>query len=332
MIPSGKISYIKGNFSGRYRGDLMQNQLYDGVQKSYSVHIHPNSEVSDVQFIDDYTNTIKNTASVRLQHLDEVNLLFDQSKLTNAIDSKEKVYNVVITNFKISESGKDSHKTHGVISGTFYGTVDPTETISNAEIPTDDFPLNQNIDRENVSTNRKNVDTAFSSNKSSNWFFNLFGLGFGTWKLGGCFFRLLQIIGLLFLLSFLLRWCNSFHLPSPLPPTAVDSLSQDNKTTMLLEGNSTTITVNDWNKPDNDRITVKINDVVVAQNMPITIAPKTLEINNLHKGNNSLTIIPTNFGLGAVTATVEIGDIKNTFRFQCTIKRGEVVHKNLYVK
>ena len=332
MIPSDKTSHIKGNFRGSFRGSLIQNHLYDGIQKSYSVDILPNSEVSDVELIDEYNETTKNLESIRLPQLDEVNILFDKSKLNHAIDSKEKVYNAVITNFKISESGKDSNKTYGVISGTFYGTIDPTQPISSTHVKTDDFQLNETTSDRNITTPYTNVGSDLSFNKSTNWFSNIFSFGFGSWKLAGCFFRLLQIVGLLFLLSFLLRWCNSLHLPSPPPYPVLDSLSQDNKETMLLEDTGATITVNDWNRPDNDRITMKVNDVVVAKNMLITKNPQTLEINNLHKGNNSLLIIPTSFGLGAVTATVEIGDMKNTFRFKCTLKSGEVVRKNLYVK
>lgn len=322
MIPVDKTSYIRGNFKGRYHGALILEQPIDNNQKSYNVDIHPNSEVSNVEFVEDYHTLTKNSESVRIPNLDEVNVLFDKSKLTHAVDSKEKIHHVIITDFKIVESGKDSNKTHGILTGTFFGTLYP-----NNSVPVEnDFSVVNNP----VTPSNPTLTSNSYSNKFSSWYSNLFG--FGSWKLGGCLFRLLQLLGLVFLLSLLLRWCNNFHLPMPLPRTTLDSLSQDNKETMLLENQSATITVNDWNRPDNDRITLKVNDLVIAKNMLITKTPKTLEINNLHKGKNSLVIIPTSFGLGAVTATVEIGDQKNTFRFKCTIHKGEVVRKNLLVK
>lgn len=53
----------------------------------------------------------------------------------------------------------------------------------------------------------------------------------------------------------------------------------------------------DWDRPDNDRITIKINNQIVADNMLITATPQSFQINNLHQGNNKLEIIPTALGI-----------------------------------
>jgi hypothetical protein len=273
----------------------------------------------DAEFIDDYSKTANNQDSIKLDSLNEVNLFFDKSKLPNAVNSKEVLTNVVITEYKIEDVGKEGIKTYGRLSGIFYGTIKPPNFKKEKEIekivtPTiqDDFIEESTIiipasDAELLPVIRK-------------------------WNFGGCLTKSLLILGLTFLLSLLLKKCNSSSPPAPLPSPAVDSLSQDNKDKMPLDSQNATIMVNDWNIQDNDRITIKINNEVVAENLLIVKIPKTFQITNLQKGNNSLEIIPTAFGKGNVTATVEVSDLKNTFRFECNIRKGKTVKKNLFVK
>ena len=323
MIPQDKISFIKGTFRGKYNGSLNQRQVAS-LHKVYSVNILPNSLVSDAEFTTDYSEIANNQDSVRLSSLNEVNLIFDKSKIANAINSKEGLSNVVITDYKIENVGKEGLDTHGELSGTFYGTITPP-----------DFKVEEKKEIEKiippVTPIANAVETPVATTPSSTVTEPLAPISRG-WNLGGCLTRLLQLLGLLFLLSLLLNKCNSCNPPAPVPTPTLDSLSQDRKDTMQFQSSNATITMNDWDRPDNDRITVKVNNEVVVNDMLITAAPKSFQIKNLHQGNNSLEIIPTAFGLGDCTATIEIGDSKNTFRFECDIKKGETVKKNLFVK
>lgn len=323
MIPQDKISFIKGTFRGKYNGSLNQRQAAASLHKTYFVDILPNSVVTSAEFTDDYAEIANSRDSVRLPSLNEVNLFFDKTKIADAINSKENLSNVVITDYKIEDVGKEGIKTHGELSGTFYGTIKPPDYKEEKKEVEKIIPP--------VAPISNAVETPITPTVSDVASEPLAPVSRG-WRMGGCLSRLLQLLGLLFLLSLLLRQCNSCNPPSPLPTPTLDSLSQDRKDTMQFQNSNATITVNDWDRPDNDRITVKVNNEVVANNLLITAAPQSIQIKNLHQGNNSLEIIPTAFGLGDCTATVEISDSKNTFRFECDIKKGETVKKNLFVK
>ena len=320
MIPQDKISFIKGTFKGKYNGSLNQRQVAS-IHKIYSVNIHPNSFVSGAEFTTDYSEIANSKDSVRLPSLNEVNLIFDKSKIADSINSKESLTNIVITDYKIVNVGKDGLDTHGELSGTFYGTIAPPHLKEEEKKVEKIIPPIANT-----------VETPLASTPVSDVIPKVAAPISRGWNMGGCLLRLIQLLGLLFLLSLLLNKCNSCSPPAPVPTPTLDSLSQDREDTMQFDHSQATITVNDWDRPDNDRITIKVNKEVVANDMLITAAPQTFQINNLHSGNNTLEIIPTAFGLGDCTATIEIGDSKNTFRFECDIKRGETVKKNLFVK
>lgn len=323
MIPQNKISFIKGTFKGKYKGSLNQRQAATSQHKTYFVDILPNSLVTNAKFSDDYSEMANKQDSIRLASINEVNLFFDTSKIADAVNSKETLTNVVIIDYKIEDVGKEGIKTYGELSGTFYGTIKPpNHKEEKKEIEKIVSPIIQDdfIEESKVIIPASDAEPLLALPKLRRW------------NMGGCLTSLLPLLGLLFLLSLLLNKCNTCNPPAPLPTPLVDSLSQDNKESMQLDGSNATIMVNDWNIQDNDRITIKVNNEIVAENMLIVKKPKTFQITNLQKGNNTLEIIPTAFGKGNVTATVEVSDIKNTFRFECNIKRGETVKKNLFVK
>jgi hypothetical protein len=320
LIPQDKISFIKGTFNGKYNGYLNQSQVVTSLHKTYFVDILPNSFVTSAEFTDDYEDIANNPNSIRLPLLNEVNIFFDLSKNIHAINSKQNLSNVVINDYKIEDVGKEGIKTFGKISGTFYGTIKPPDfKVELKELEKIVPPITSANDIVEALLTKTDVISEPLAPVSRGW------------RLGGFLSKLFLLLGLLFLLSLLLRQCNNYNAPAPLPKSTLDSFSQDRKDTMQFKNLNAIITVNDWDKPDNDRITVKVNNGVVVNDMLIIEAPQSFQIKNLHQGINSLEIIPTAFGLGHCTATIEIGDSKNTFRFECDIKKGETVKKNLFV-
>ena len=320
MIPQDTISYIKGTFSGNYTGSLTQRQSVAN-HKYYTVNILFNSYVKEAELISDYTEIANTEDSIQLPSLAEVNVIFDVAKLPEAIHSKEALSNIVITNYRIERAGKAGIDTFGKLSGTFYGTIVPPDLKEEKEEVTAIVPpvssITETILPPQPSGEVREEVLAPSVSES--------------WSLGGCLSPLIGLLGLLFLLLWLLQECNNHHPPAPIPQPVLDSLSQDHQDTIKLNNTKATITVNDWDKADNDRITIVVNDIVVAKDMTITAAPQSFQLTNLKKGNNTLEIIPTYFGVGDVTATIEISDGPHTFRFQCDIKKGEIVKRNLVV-
>ena len=288
------------------------------MHKIYAVDILPNAIIEQALFTEDYRTSENTENFIKLENVVDVNVLFDKSVLPQAIDSKENFTDVVITNFFISDSGKIGNKTHGEISGTFFGCIKPLNALKEEKkIIIDSHQRPINTEPIVPQTNHTQPTNALPLPR--------------LWRMRGCFFKFLQLLGLLMLLLFMLRHCNSCNSPAPLPLPMLDSLSQDFTDTMAFQNSNTYITFNDWDKADNDRITVKINDEIIAKNVLITNALNSIQIKNLKKGNNTLEIIPTSFGRGNCTVNVEISDSQNTFRFQCNIKKGQTVKKNLSV-
>lgn len=288
------------------------------MHKIYAVDILPNAIIEQALFTENYITSEITENFIKLETVVDVNVLFDKSVLPQAIDSKENFTDVVITNFFISDSGKIGNKTHGEISGTFYGCIKPLKALKEEKkIIIDSHQRPINTEPIVPQTNHTQPINTLPLPR--------------LWRMRGCFFKFLQLLGLLMLLLFMLRHCNSCNTPAPLPLPMLDSLSQDFTDTMAFQNSNTYITFNDWDKADNDRITVKINDEIIAKNVLITNALNSIQIKNLKKGNNTLEIIPTSFGRGNCTVNVEISDSQNTFRFQCNIKKGQTVKKNLSV-
>jgi hypothetical protein len=99
------------------------------MHKIYAVDILPNAMVEQALFTEDYSTPEITENFIKLETVVDVNVLFDKSVLPQAIDSKENFTDVVITNFFISDSGKIGNKTHGEISGTFYGSIKPLKAL-----------------------------------------------------------------------------------------------------------------------------------------------------------------------------------------------------------
>ena len=317
MIARDQIVHISGQFSGAYQG-----KLFDGIkgainQRAYEVNILPNSMLTKAHITDNSFKPSFEVDAIRLNFVSDVNVFLQSGADGPNYISKEQFYDVVITDYQISESGKDGHETHGQLTGNFYGIIRPAKVSPKQ-------PLAPNT----VSTNNM-VSNTFNSPEPLP---TPVLPQLPSWGWRGCWYRFFQLFGLLLCLLFLLSKCNSCRPIAPLPLPLLDSLSEEYTDTMSLQNSNAYITFNDWDRADNDRITVKLNNEVIAKNMLISNALQTIQIKQLHRGNNKLEIIPTAFGKGNCTVNVEIGDSRNIFRFNCNIKKGETVIKNILVK
>lgn len=319
MIPADKISFIKGNFRGRYTGSLNENVVITSY-KSYPITIAQNSVVSNAELVEDYSSIGSTQDCIRLDELSGINLFFDRTKCPEGINSKETLTNILITDYKLETSGKDTLNTFGELSGIFYGMRVPPSV---KQVIKENAVVEKTVktkDTFNAATyNIAEKDEIPPSDKKEN-------------KVGRYMLRIAQLLGLLFLLSLALRKCNSCNLPDDIPEQTIDSISKEHSDAINFDNSDASITVNDWDRPDNDRITIKLNNETIASDMLIKSAPQTIYLDHLNKGDNLLEIIPTDFGLGDVTATVELSDSKNTFRFECDIKKGQTVKKTIRVK
>ena len=302
------------------------------THRLFDVDILPNSIITDAVVITDYTNELEISDYIMLYELLGVNVLFNKDIWSEAIDSKENFISVYITEHQITNYGSNGQQTYGEFTGIFYGTIDYNKSKN----------LIQNNNDEKIGVISNGSQPTFSSQNSSNAvpvnYSNLsnnrgcYSL-FPRWgSLWGCLPRLFQLVMLLLLILFLLKKCNTCNKPSAVPEHVLDSLSIDNDSTYSINANTAVLIVNDWDRIDNDIITIRLNQKTLAQNIKIVRALQFINIDNLKKGNNELEIIPVSFGKGNVTAVVEITDMKNSYRFKCDIKRNEIVRKNLYVK
>lgn len=320
MIPEDRTVYVTGTFRGRYSGDPRPDSSVS-AHTIYGIDIQINSYCEQTRFIDDYREKLRDADSIRLKKLEDVNLIFDLTTHPDAIHSKEHLTQVIITDYKIDSAGKADGKTYGEISGTLYGTVRNEAAIQEekkkeAVVRTPDASVQETVASHAESDTEPASAPVFTQAGSSG---------------SGCLSTILGLLLLLLLLSLLLRTCNSCNPLPPVPAPVIDSLKQEQKDTFEVKERTATITVNDWDLADSDRVTLKVNDIVVAENLTITKVPQAFEVTNLHEGTNVLEIIPIYFGQGDVTATVEISDGKNYFRFECDIKKGETVRKLIQV-
>lgn len=317
MIARDQIVYISGQFRGEYRGELIDASLGASNQKTYGVEILPNAVVADARLANETNRPDANSNLIKFENVKDVNVYLQSDTGSDVLITKEHFTDIIISQYSISDSGKDGHQTHGVITGTFFGTIRPIgNNVKNITERITSIPVNQVAEPVSAGINT----TLPILPKLPSW----------RWR--SCLFQLLQLLGLLLLLLFLLSKCNSCRPTETLPLPMLDSISEEYTDTMLLQHSNAYITFNDWDRADNDRITVKLNEDIIAKNILIGKALQTFQINQLHKGNNRLEIIPTAFGKGNCTVNVEIGDSRNIFRFNCNIKKGETVVKNILVR